>query len=141
MAQRWLWVADIDRCFDEAGELLPDIEPGAQKPGDWWSCDARTRPGDTALLYVTRPLKQIEAFVDVRSPAREPRPYEHAERRWPYVCDYRVSELLDGPTYRAIRADPELDAWREGCRNFKGSAFEVPPTIWGKPVYLARSGR
>lgn len=141
MPRRWLWVADMDRCFDEAGELLADIEPGVQKPGDWWSCDERTRKGDTALLYVTYRLSRIVAFVDVHSHARVPRPFEHAERRWPFVCDYRVSELLGGPTYQAICADPDLDAWRAECRNFQGSAFEVPPPIWGKLVYRGRSGR
>ena len=76
MSHRWLWVADMDRCFDEAGEFLPDIEPGGQGPGDWWSCDPETRSGDNALLYVTRPLSRVIALVDVRSPAREPRPHE-----------------------------------------------------------------
>lgn len=140
MPSKWLWVANPDRCFDQRWELYPALWPVNQVPGDWWSCDEATAAGDQVLLYLTQPVSAVLALIDVQSPAREPRPHEVAEKRWPWVCDYRVSELFDrGVTYKYLTRDNELNEWRASSNNLQGTSFPVPLNVWRKLLYASRA--
>jgi hypothetical protein len=153
----WLWVrspvyTQRSNGFGADGDWL---KPGARYPQpserseeDYgFSCDARTRAGDLALLYRS---SQDDASQPLRAPGRTfsnvcwllqavGSPYridhirEPRERGRKWGVDYQVLTRFKRPLHiRRMRGDDVIGRWSPVRGNLQGShgVWEVPRPIW-----------
>jgi hypothetical protein len=141
--QYWLWVSRPEYYLDDDGNDRRDLGPSRRAaPGNWWTCDGKTRKGDRILLYRTAPKKDIAYWIEAATDARRhvPSSADATERGWKWDCGFRVLEKFDSPiTLDDLANDLTLRKWPPYLAHFRLKSYSIAPHYWKALLRLART--